>query len=640
MFRKLVSTCLVVLLLLGLAMVFPTFGQGGTEVKVINSTPGGLPGYFGTTTFNFTNEYPPPTESGYPLGYILANITVTDVTDLGGWQLNLTWDPTLLELATPDDIYRPSDAIFGATGIEIEKEIEAGKVYWGASRGIGQPTFTGSGLLCQIKFNITKEPSIGDTPLTCALNLDRVSAFPTKLTDGAGVEITGVTYTSGLYEYHYVYFLPKPWLEVYPHEVKQGWPLGASIIGTAKENFTISILINDIVSDAGLIAYQFRFIWNKTSGFEYLEAAEGPFLKNPAWAPYGTFWSTTGEGSNTTHSWFVVVAVIWPNATTHKWDWDVWPDSTGLSPEERTLCTITFKSTIQEQYPWEIYTPNAFVLDYVWPENPERTFENRFEEWITAKPRSDWIMGDYHIYGWVTGRMIDVYTQYPDPYGGQGQNMPSDMFWPQKEVKLYANVTYNLWPVQNKLVTFEVRNPAGEIVTVLTDVTDENGVANTSYRIPWPCDNPEELFGVWEVVASVDIACEIVNDTLWFHFDYLVRWIKVTVEPESVAHCENVTITVDFKSHAMQEYNVTITVVIHDELNFPIGYTMILTAVSGAEWCQYKNYQVTVSLHIPKHAAAGIATVHVNALSDLPSNGGCAWVPEYSPPPQFDIRAE
>jgi hypothetical protein len=69
-------------------------------------------------------------------------------------------------------------------------------------------------------------------------------------------------------------------------------------------------------------------------------------------------------------------------------------------------------------------------------------------------PPVDWVKtknGTLTILGWsLAGRIIDLYTQYPAPYGGQGPDNPSDMFWPQKEVWLYANVTYNWWPVQQK----------------------------------------------------------------------------------------------------------------------------------------------------------------------------------------------
>jgi hypothetical protein len=203
MFGKLVSACLTVLLLLSMAMVFPVSASSTTYVSVINATNGyGVPGFYGTTTVNFTDTYPPPTATNYPLGYFLVNITVTDVTNLSGWQINVTWDPTLLQIRTEDDIYRNDTpthyfAIFGMFGIETAKNVKPGKVYWAVSRGVGKPAFTGNGIICQIKFNIIQAPA---SVLTCQLHLDQVSSFPTKITDPAGDPIL-YTPQHGTYEY-------------------------------------------------------------------------------------------------------------------------------------------------------------------------------------------------------------------------------------------------------------------------------------------------------------------------------------------------------------------------------------------------------------------------------------------------------
>lgn len=122
----------------------------------------------------------------------LANITITGVTGLAGWQLNLTWDPTLIKINTTDDIYRNIGsnyfAIFGATAIEVAKNLKSGKVYWAVSHGIGKPTFTGNGILCQINFTIVRNDTGG--PLTCSMHFDLVSSFPTKITNISGDPIT------------------------------------------------------------------------------------------------------------------------------------------------------------------------------------------------------------------------------------------------------------------------------------------------------------------------------------------------------------------------------------------------------------------------------------------------------------------
>jgi len=130
------------------------------------------------------------------------------------------------------------------------------------------------------------------------------------------------------------------------------------------------------------------------------------------------------------------------------------------------LVKLTFKVIYQEAFPWIATSP----LDLY-----ETIFADRNGAEVPGVEPHD---GQVTINGFIIGRMIDLYDQYPAPYGGQGPFMPSDMFWPQKEVELNTNVTYNLWPVQQKLVGFEVRDPAGNVVAILTATTDEFGVAH------------------------------------------------------------------------------------------------------------------------------------------------------------------
>jgi len=203
MYKKLktgLSTSLVVMFLLSMLMAYPILpaSAGETYVSVINAGTG-------NKWFNYTNVAPPPTALGYPLGYVLVNITVTNVTGLAGWSVNLTWNPTLLEIASPDDLYMPTDNVFaGLSPFETSKIIDNthGNVIYGAARGVGKPEFTGSGRMCQIKFNVTKAPAEGEK-LYCNLTLDRdPTGFPTELVDKNGASIL-FTEQNGYYEYQW-----------------------------------------------------------------------------------------------------------------------------------------------------------------------------------------------------------------------------------------------------------------------------------------------------------------------------------------------------------------------------------------------------------------------------------------------------
>jgi hypothetical protein len=106
-------------------------------------------------------------------------------------------------------------------------------------------------------------------------------------------------------------------------------------------------------------------------------------------------------------------------------------------------------------------------------------------------------------------RRVDLYTQK----GGIGLGESGGWFGYGDLVTLQANVTYANWPQQNLLVAFQVLNPLNKTVLIFVNETDENGIAEVSFRIP---EIPESV-GLWTAVSSVDIACEVVWDTLTFH---------------------------------------------------------------------------------------------------------------------------
>jgi hypothetical protein len=109
----------------------------------------------------------------------------------------------------------------------------------------------------------------------------------------------------------------------------------------------------------------------------------------------------------------------------------------------------------------------------------------------------------------VEGRVLDVYTQK----GGSGQGQPDGNFTCGEEVQLISNVTYNGYNVQQKLVAFEVQNPLGQPVVLRTAITDENGQASISFRIPKVLDS----IGTWKVISVVEIAEEIAWDIVTFN---------------------------------------------------------------------------------------------------------------------------
>ncbi len=235
------------------------------------------------------------------------------------------------------------------------------------------------------------------------------------------------------------------------------------------------------------------------------------------------------------------------------------------------------------------------------------------------------------------GGFIDLY-RCTDPHQGVGKDKSGGMIWPQKCLCLCANVTYAGWPEQNKDVAFEIKYPNGEVFTIMYGRTNEYGVACVNVRMPWPCDDPELIFGKWKVWATVDVACVIVNDTMEFKYDYKVRIFDVELNKPEYKHCEDIVITVHYGTYAMVNYNITFTVTAVDASGVPFGFGFVVIEIGGAEWCQYAEGSFNLTVHVVKWARPPMGTIYVGALNGFPQNGGSAETPVYIE--NFTILAE
>jgi hypothetical protein len=92
-------------------------------------------------------------------------------------------------------------------------------------------------------------------------------------------------------------------------------------------------------------------------------------------------------------------------------------------------------------------------------------------------------------------------------------------------------------------------------------------------------------------------------------------------------------ITVEFKSYAMQTYDVILTVTTLDETGVPFGFTYVETTIGGAVYCHYKNYEETVNIHVIKWARAGTAHIVPGVLDGWPAEGGTVASGPFEPVP-------
>lgn len=229
-------------------------------------------------------------------------------------------------------------------------------------------------------------------------------------------------------------------------------------------------------------------------------------------------------------------------------------------------------------------------------------------------------------------RAIDLYTQ-KEPYDGRGPNQPSDAFAPQENAILYAHVTYRDYPESGKIVAFEVHgpiNPVENLSFARTAVTNADGIANVSFRIPWPNGYAEEaVLGVWDVIATIEIAEVVVNDTLTFKVGWIVELLKVeTVDFNNMSRIrfmrnKNMYFRLTVRNIAMTDKIATLILDVYDYLNFSLGQIVLQNERILPD--------ITVffidDLLIPEWAALGLGVVYANALHVL---GEGPWCPEVS----------
>lgn len=227
-------------------------------------------------------------------------------------------------------------------------------------------------------------------------------------------------------------------------------------------------------------------------------------------------------------------------------------------------------------------------------------------------------------------RAIDLYTQ-KEPYNGKGPNQPSDAFAPQEEVILYAYVTYRDDPVPGKIVSFEVHGPLNNVFLTQTATTNADGIATVSFRITWPNGySKEEIFGVWTVVAVVDIAEVAVRDTLSFMVGWIIELIKVeTANVNNILKFafgknEQMCFRLTVKNIAMTEKIATLILDVYDNLSIPFGQITLKdkTIMPGITTLFIED------LIIPEWVSLGLGVVYANAYTMLPSLGGVPWCPQ------------
>lgn len=212
--------------------------------------------------------------------------------------------------------------------------------------------------------------------------------------------------------------------------------------------------------------------------------------------------------------------------------------------------------------------------------------------------------------------VIDLYTQ-KEPFSGVGINQSSDAFAPKEEVILYGYVTYNLFPVANKIVAYEVYGPPNSIQNIsfiLTAETNASGIAEISFRIPWPIEDPEIIvFGVWTVFGSVRVAEEVVVDKLTFNVGWIVeitelRTVNQDLQPQAeFMRGTYMFVELSLRNIALMSRNTTLTLTTIDVEGYIVG-NVILEYLK----IEPNGTQIYCDFQLPEWAALGEAILDAN----------------------------
>lgn len=251
-------------------------------------------------------------------------------------QFRLCYDDTLLEVVDVSEGPFMQNPIWNLYGTHFIQYIEPDGIY-GPHILVGiillpnpttgeydQPQFPeGSETIATITFKAIYRTIEPEPPATCPLTLNDTMILDEDLNEIEHSTKDAIYRASPL---------PLPKLIVEP-SIYSATHLG--------ETFDISITISNLDSDWKMVAVQFRLCYTDAL-LEVVDVAEGPFMKDPRWNLYGTYFINYTEPDGICGPHVLVGIMLLPNATG---GWTKFPEGNG------TLATITFKAISQPAEP-------------------------------------------------------------------------------------------------------------------------------------------------------------------------------------------------------------------------------------------------------------------------------------------------
>jgi parallel beta-helix repeat protein len=105
-------------------------------------------------------------------------------------------------------------------------------------------------------------------------------------------------------------------------------------VGIVNKTFDVNITLNDLDASLRTVSVQFRLCYDDTL-LELVNTTEGPFMKDPRWNPYGTYFIYYVENTPAFGPNVIVGVMMMPNGNGV---WPTFPSGSG------TIATLTFKA--------------------------------------------------------------------------------------------------------------------------------------------------------------------------------------------------------------------------------------------------------------------------------------------------------
>lgn len=179
---------------------------------------------------------------------------------------------------------------------------------------------------------------------------------------------------------------------------------------------------------------------------------------------------------------------------------------------------------------------------------------------------------------------------------------------------------------QGQNIAITVKNPVGDVIVSRSIVTDDNGVAEVSFKIP-----DSYQIGTYDVAASANAEGMVYKDTAQFSVEaqsahFTIVSVQATDQNGNpvTSFSKGTTGYVKMVVSADSNQTALITADVFDSNSVSLGVGSVKTNLGAGE------SQMVVSVYIPKDAVVGTANIFANAFSDWPSNGGTPLTPEVS----------